>query len=1314
MFMRWSRIVPWHSHKYHYGILVDLCPSIKRSHTRSTTLLLHTYPSGDGADTSITIGNITIPSVPEGSGRTDLVPLLDPNFREKTLPPCHLSHLRWMLQKDLVLKQDFLLLGTPELAKERRYLIMLYAALTGREIEYVSLTKDTSEADLKQRKEITNGRAIYINQAPVQAAKHGRLLILDGLEKAERNVLPTLNNLLENREMNLDDGSMLVSHDVYDAHTGDAHDVISSHGNLNMHPVHPDFRVAALVSFNPGESVTLDPPLRSRFQGRYTPAVDIGDVFTTVSAQSKGLLDSKTFRNLIQTVGQVPFDVPLQSVHDAVRYFERYQDHIEGKSALDAHGINSSGDMIGAKSVHAPFNHDLKVHHNVPEFVATKTIKRTRDLIIAAFQNGSRAVACVGPPGSYKSALAKETAHIYGTKVELFSLYTDLTSRDMLMVRGTDMESGDTIWRETPLAKAVRCGHWVILDGLDKLRSDVLSSIAVIIEQGWVDLPNGSREYVHEDFRCIAIAHPPDKKSWITPEIKSMFHWIDVAPLPSDELSDVLKTLYPFLDDSGLYMIMYLKDLLDRAALTGATDSMSGKESFVLSLRKMNHICRRLEQGKNGNLSKLVHNTLMTDYMPETEKRVIERCLERCGIGKSIGNTTAFDVTLDEKLLTKCRRNALNPLLVPNPRFTENPGQIHVMNDILEAHSAGEKALLISGYQGVGKNRVVDYLLSLLNCEREYLQLHRDTTVQSLLSSPSVENGRIVYHDSPLVRAAKFGRILVLDEADKAPLEVVALLKGLIEDGQLALPDGRILREGADSDISTVQIHPEFRIWTLTNPAGFPFHGNDLAKEMSDVFSCHHVKVMDIESHRRILNSYGSNVSSDTIEKIVKIWDELRKAHEDGLILYPFSIRESVNVVKHLNFYPEDEIEGALENVLSFDRLDRALANQLKQIFDDYGISVFTENSFESNNTYHAHGAISTPRTRVSSPKHGEVDPENIPHIGGNNWAGGSGGSDTAGLGGRGGPYRLDLGHPVHQVSDQMKAEVSEEVKRKAREMAEEALKQKLQELNMGSRDWSRYNNLRKNVDLQIHQLRSHLKDLQRRNEERVWIKHQTSGELDDSRIVDAVLGEKHVFKRRGISDDSKIKTNLNSNPFTIKLIVDISASMYRFNGYDGRLDRLLEASVMIMESLRDDSRFNLSIIGHNGSSSKIPLVNPKTSLDEKTQLNVLEQMVAHTQYTYAGDNTVEVIRIAVKEAKKNDLILIISDANLERYQIGPKDLDVLQSSDVHAHLILIGSFGDEARKLSESIPNERAQQCMKSSDLPLMIKKFVTNALRQ
>lgn len=53
-------------------------------------------------------------------------------------------------------------------------------------------------------------------QCAVRAAVNGRVLILEGIEKAERNVLPVLNNLLENREMQLDDGRFLMSASRYD------------------------------------------------------------------------------------------------------------------------------------------------------------------------------------------------------------------------------------------------------------------------------------------------------------------------------------------------------------------------------------------------------------------------------------------------------------------------------------------------------------------------------------------------------------------------------------------------------------------------------------------------------------------------------------------------------------------------------------------------------------------------------------------------------------------------------------------------------------------------------------------------------------------------------------------------------------------------------------------------------------------------------------------------------------------------------------------------------------------------------------------
>lgn len=56
-----------------------------------------------------------------------------------------------------------------------------------------------------------------MNQAAVRAALTGSVLVLDGVEKAERNVLPLLNNLLENREMALEDGTFLVAPERYDS-----------------------------------------------------------------------------------------------------------------------------------------------------------------------------------------------------------------------------------------------------------------------------------------------------------------------------------------------------------------------------------------------------------------------------------------------------------------------------------------------------------------------------------------------------------------------------------------------------------------------------------------------------------------------------------------------------------------------------------------------------------------------------------------------------------------------------------------------------------------------------------------------------------------------------------------------------------------------------------------------------------------------------------------------------------------------------------------------------------------------------------------
>lgn len=69
-----------------------------------------------------------------------------------------------MMQKDL-LGQDMFLLGPP--GPKRRHLAMQYLELTAREHEYVALNRDTTESDLKQRREIIGGTAKYFDQVKI-------------------------------------------------------------------------------------------------------------------------------------------------------------------------------------------------------------------------------------------------------------------------------------------------------------------------------------------------------------------------------------------------------------------------------------------------------------------------------------------------------------------------------------------------------------------------------------------------------------------------------------------------------------------------------------------------------------------------------------------------------------------------------------------------------------------------------------------------------------------------------------------------------------------------------------------------------------------------------------------------------------------------------------------------------------------------------------------------------------------------------------------------------------------------------------------
>ncbi|GAA6108203.1 von Willebrand factor A domain-containing protein 8 [Tachysurus ichikawai] len=354
----------------------------------------------------------------------------------------------------------------------------------------------------------------------------------------------------------------------------------------------------------------------------------------------------------------------------------------------------------------------------------------------------------------------------------------------------------------------------------------------------------------------------------------------------------------------------------------------------------------------------------------------------------------------------------------------------------------------------------------------------------------------------------------------------------------------------------------------------------------------------------------------------------------------------------------------------------------------------------------------------VSAPKHGKIDPVNAPHVGGNQWAGGTGGRDTAGLGGKGGPYRLDAGHKVYQISQAEKDAVPEEVKRASREMAEKAFKERLKEIQMSEYDAATYERFSGAVRRQVQSLRIILDSLQAKGKERQWLKNQALGELDDAKIIDGLTGEKAIYKRRG-----ELEPELGTpqqKPKRLRLLADVSGSMYRFNGVDGRLERSMEAVCMVMEALENyEHKFKYDIVGHSGDGFDIELVRcDKVPKNNKQRLTVLKTMHAHSQFCMSGDYTLEGAEHAVKELAREEadehFVIVLSDANLERYGISPDRFarTLTSNPQVHAFAIFIGSLGDQAERLQRTLPAGRSFVAMDTKEIPQILQQIFTSTM--
>ncbi|SNX86583.1 uncharacterized protein MEPE_05292 [Melanopsichium pennsylvanicum] len=1054
-------------------------------------------------------------------------------------------------------------------------------------------------------------------------------------------------------------------------------------------------------------------------------------------------------------------------------------------------------------------------------------------LAAAAHQPSSSTTTCIGL-----------MAATLGYAFESVWLWKDLGGGELFMRRST-AKDGSTTWEPAPLVRGAMQGKLIHLAGVDVLgptlgslsrllqdRELELWNGARMTERDTKALSDqnaattqelladpavapGSIVPIQPAFRVVATASK--STGWLDEEASTLFAICSTRAMEEDEeLHIVLSCLGLTEPTSDMKRLFHF---VNRYRSLSADPNLGLAKSRRLGTRQVIRMASRLATWQEDcDVHGLIWRSLLVDFLPITVREVIANLLRECGVFKpgtegafqyvprlwigdpqvvasadgSNAGTLEFassdgtDREYPTRSIPRYDANRLDPegkTLIPDlgGSFYNNAQQSSLIRSFSEDLVLLNEHLLLMGSQGTGKNKIIDRTLELLNRPREYIQMNRDSTVAGLLQQIALEKGQIHYYDSPLVRAVKLGRILVVDEADKCSTAVSAVFKSLAERGELSLPDGRRIRPrklGDDSpatqspfDKGDILVHPNFRLVLLSNRPGWPFFGNNFIEVIGEGFSCYAVANPDIESEVRLLKAAAPSVDVDLLRRLDLAFHDLRAGFEAGMINHPYSLRELLHLVAHMQKYPDESLSSVLLNTLSFDlhrpESIRWVVEALRKRdlpIDALSLEVLREKDLERLRNAEKEGTLKPEfhpgkedydpskagkPTHLSNPKEGRVDEKNEPHVGGNTWKGGTGGRDTMGLGGRGGYGRQYTGHKIHQVSAEMKKDVPEHLKKQAREMAREALGKELKENGMQPHEAVNLHEMKQKVASQVQHLSNVLNDLKANRYERSWLTRQQEGELDERRLSEGLAGERGIFKRRAEMPPDPGAPQIK--PKRIRIVLDLSASMYHMQ-FDGRLERELEVALMVMQAFSriedNTSRFAVDIVGHSGDEDMIPLVEvgrmPKTDGD---MYRILRAVVSHTQYCDSGDNTLKCIEKSIRQVKRplstdpnhssakldpttatgapiveetlgesamdDYFVIVLSDANLSRYGITHQRLATLLrlDSQVKTSLIFIDK-GNEALHLAKQLPTQ-THVARETKDIPRILSNILTSAMQ-
>ena len=613
----------------------------------------------------------------------------------------------------------------------------------------------------------------FVESHIVKAARNGDWVLLDEINMASPDTLESLADLFSRGD---DDEPSLL---------------LAETGNVKPVTVHKDFRIFGAM--NPATDVgkrDLAPSIRSRFTEIFVEAPDktLVDLVAVVNAylgnhshsdvrvvpdiatlylEVKGLTDDNklidgakqkphfSLRTLTRTLVYVTDIAPIYGLRRSL--YEGFS--MSFLTSLNVESRSLVQNLLIKHILYSQKNHNAVLNQNVrvpedgkryvqfrhywlakgscalqdqPHYIITPFVEQNLLNLVRATSTRRFPVLLQGPTSSGKTSMVEYLARISGNKFVRINNHEHTDLQEYLGTYVSGIE-GRLEYQDGILVKALKEGHWIVLDELNLAPTDVLEALNRLLDDNRELLIPETQQVIrpHNDFMLFATQNPPGMyggRKTLSRAFRNRFLEIHFDDIPEDELETILRERSQIAPSFCSRIV----SVYNKLSILRQSERLFEQKNSFATLRDLFRWALRDADDRQ--------QLAVNGFMLLAER--VRKESERITVKKTVEETMKVQIN-ENQIYSYGTMNDVNGSTIGNPHgviWTKSMRRLYVI--ITQALKNKEPVLLV-GETGCGKTTICQAIAEIMKKELHVVNAHQNMETGDLIGAQRPLRNRV-------------------------------------------------------------------------------------------------------------------------------------------------------------------------------------------------------------------------------------------------------------------------------------------------------------------------------------------------------------------------------------------------------------------------------------------------------------------------------------------------------------------------------------------------------------------------------------------